>query len=147
MKILYRFLFGLHLLVGVGAMAGGMAAILNPQEPLGMSVEPLKNSPFTDYLIPGIILFAIVGLGSLISAIIIPFKWKFQGYLSSVSSWGLAIWIIVQVIIIKAIHPLHIIFFSIGVIEAALSAVILFKQVLFPANIVINLYEKLRKAA
>lgn len=57
MKRVYRLLFILHLFVGIGAVSGGLAAITNPTEPLGASVELLKNSPFKDYLIPGIILF------------------------------------------------------------------------------------------
>ena len=39
------FLFFLHVFVGIGAIGGGLAAILNPQEPLEYGVL-LKNSPF-----------------------------------------------------------------------------------------------------
>jgi len=47
-----RILFALHLFVGIGAIGGGLA-VLNPDEPLGMPVEALKNAPFSNYLIPG----------------------------------------------------------------------------------------------
>ena len=43
MKLVCRLLFGLHVFVGIGAMAGGFAAIINPQKPLGMSAVYLKN--------------------------------------------------------------------------------------------------------
>ena len=36
MKKVYKILFVLHLFVGIGAMAGGLAAITNPYEPLGV---------------------------------------------------------------------------------------------------------------
>ena len=65
MKCPYRFLFFSHVFVGIGAIGGGLAAILNPQEPLGVSAELLKNSPFPNYLIPGVILFTIIGLGNI----------------------------------------------------------------------------------
>ena len=51
MKGSYRFLFFLHAFVGLGAIGGGLAAILTPLEPLGVSTELLSNSPFNNYLI------------------------------------------------------------------------------------------------
>jgi hypothetical protein len=43
---------------------------------------------------------------------------------------------------IRAVAPPHVIFFIIGVVEALLSAVILFEQRLFPANLVLNILKK-----
>lgn len=145
MRIVYRLLFALHVFVGIGAVAGGLAAITNPQEPLGMPVEPLKNSPFSNYLIPGIILFTVIGLGNIISAAMFHFKSRFQGYISSVFSWALVIWIIVQCIMLRAVVFLHILFFTIGLVEAVLSMAILFRNRLFPANIIVKFYEEIRK--
>jgi hypothetical protein len=45
MRTVYRLLFALHAFVGIGAVVGGLAAIINPQAPLGMPVEQLINSP------------------------------------------------------------------------------------------------------
>ncbi len=145
MKIVYRLLFALHAFVGVGAMAGGLAAITNPQKPLGMSAEFLKNSPFDNFLIPGIILFTIIGLGNVISAFMFRFKSKFQGYISSIFSWALVIWIAVQCIMLNSVVLLHVLFFFIGLIEATLSMIILFEQRLFPTNIISNIYKEIRK--
>lgn len=145
MRTLYRFLLALHAFVGIGAIAGGLAAILNPQKPLGMSADLLKNSPFNNYLIPGIILFAIIGLGNVICVLTIRSKSRFQGYISSVFSWALVIWIVVQCLIINTVHFLHVLYFIIGVVEIVLSMIILFEQCLFPANLILNLYKKIRK--
>ena len=144
MKIVYRLLFALHLFVGIGAIFGGLAAIINTEEPLGITVDALKNSPFSNYLIPGIILFTIIGLGNVFSALMFRFKSKFQGYISGVFSGALVIWIVVQCIMLEAVAFLHILFFMIGVIEAILSAIILFEQRLFPANLILD-YIKGRK--
>lgn len=146
MKLVYRLLFILHVFVGIGAMAGGLAAIINPYKPLGMPVEPLKNSPFSNYLIPGIILFAIIGLGNVFSALMLHFKSRFQGYISSLFSWALVIWIVVQCIMLNDVVFLHVLFFCIGLIEAVLSAIILFYQHLFPTNIIISFYKGIRKS-
>jgi hypothetical protein len=145
MKRLYKFLFGLHAFVGAGAIFGGLAAILKPEEPFGMSVEVLKNSPFNDFLIPGIILFTVIGLGNAISALAIRFKSRFQGYISSIFSGALVIWILVQCIMINSVHFLHVLFFIIGAIEGILSIKVIFEQRLFPANIAIDFYKKISK--
>ena len=140
MKKVYRLLFVLHLFVGIGAMFGGLAAITNPQAPLGISVEALKNSPFNNYLIPGIILFTIIGLGNVISALMFRYKLKFQGYISSFFSWALVIWIVVQCILLNGVVFLHVLFFIIGLIQAFLSIIILFEKRLFPINLILNFY-------
>lgn len=147
MKKIYRIIFALHAFVGIGGMVGGLPTILNPEGPLGIPVEILKNSPFSNFLIPGIILFTIIGLGNVISAITILFKSRFQGYISSVFSWALVIWIVVQCIMLNAINILHIIFFVIGIVEVVLSTIILFNQKLFPSNIVVKFYKKISKNA
>ena len=145
MKRIYRVLFILHVFVGLGAMGGGMMAILNPQGPGGMAVDSLKNSPFSNFLIPGIILFTIVGLGNIFSSITLLFKSRFQGYISSVFGWALVIWIIVQCIMLNVVVHLHVIFFIIGLVQAILSMIILFKNHLFPANIILNAYKGIKK--
>jgi hypothetical protein len=145
MKKVRRLLFAFHIFVGVGAMAGGLAAILNPNEPLGLPIETIKNSPFTNFLIPGIILFVVIGLGNLFSAFMFLFKTKFQGYISSVSSWALVIWIVVQCIMINTIAFLHVLYFGIGLVEAAFAFIILYEQRLFPTNLILAVWNKIRK--
>ena len=142
MKVVRWLLLALHGFVGIGALAGGLAAITNPNEPLGISVEALKNSPFSNFLIPGIILFTIIGIGNVVSAITLGYDFKFQGYISSIFSWALVIWIVVQCIMLQEIMLLHIIFFAIGLVETILSAIILFKQRLFPVDLILNLLER-----
>lgn len=142
MKKVYRLLLILHSFVGIGGLAGGLVAITSPQKPLGVSVEALKNSPFSNYLIPGILLFTVIGLGNVFSAVMILFKSRAQGYISSVFSWALVIWIVVQCIMLSMVAYLHVVFFTIGLIEAILSALILFNQHLFPTNIIYNIIEK-----
>lgn len=140
MKIVYRILFILHIFVGLGAMGGGMMAILNPHSPFGIT---LKNSPFTSFLIPGIILFTVIGLGNIISALVIYYKPWFHGYVSSVFGWALVIWIVVQCIMLESVVALHIIYFIIGLIQGILAMVILFNQRMFPANIILYFYKKI----
>lgn len=145
MKKVYKVLLCLHWFVGIGAMAGGSMAILNPYNPGGMPIDSLNNSPFSNFLIPGIILFTVIGLGNIFSAISMIFKSKYQGYISSIFSWALVIWIIVQCIMLRLIVHLHIIFFIIGLIQGILSSIILLKQKLFPTKIILNTISKLEE--
>lgn len=145
MKKVYGILLFLHFFVGIGAMSGGLMAILFPQGPAGMPDDALKYSPFSNYLIPGIILFAVIGLGNVYSAISILIKSKYQGYISSFFSCALVIWIIVQCVMLRAVVHLHIIFFIIGIVEALLSAILLLHQRLFPTRIIFTITRKLVK--
>jgi hypothetical protein len=132
MKKINRLLFVLHVFVGLGAIGGGLMAILNPEGPGGMPTDALKNSPFDNFLIPGIILFTIIGLGNVLSAGSILANSNYRGYISGVFSWALVIWIVVQCIMLQMVVSLHVIFFVIGLVEVVLSTMIIYKQHLFP---------------
>jgi len=57
-------LISLLLFLGVSAIGGGGALIISPSGKLlgGLPLSILAQSPFPDFLIPGIILFTILGL-------------------------------------------------------------------------------------
>lgn len=57
-------LIALLLFLGLGAIGGGTFLILSPSGKLigGLPLSVLEHSPFTDFLIPGIILFLIFGI-------------------------------------------------------------------------------------
>jgi len=125
-----------HIGVGLGAMAGGLCAITDPLSPMGMPLEALEHSPFNSFLIPGLILFGLIGVGNLACALLYRVKCRCQGYASSVVGWALSIWIIVQCIMLQAVVFLHVLFFLIGVFQAVLAASILLENRQFPANVV-----------
>ncbi len=132
----------MHFFVGIGALVGGGAAILDPFNPLGAPLDMLKYSPFDNFLIPGLILFLIIGIGSIISGVMALLKSNYQGYYSSVSSWALMIWIAVQCLMLKAIVFAHVFFFLIGLAGAVLAFTILDDKQQLPANLLRNLIKK-----
>ena len=125
----------MHFFVGIGAVFGGGAAILSPLSPLGVPLDILENSPFENFLMPGLILFLIIGIGSLVSGLTAVSKSDYQGYYSSVSSWALMIWIVVQCLMIRAVAFPHVLFFLIGLAGAVLALIILYDKRQFPANL------------
>jgi hypothetical protein len=145
MRKVYVTLRRLHVFVGLGALAGGYAAITNPRDPLGVSAEILKKSPFHSFFIPGLILFFILGVGNLCSAFVFKYNLRSQGYISSVFSWALVIWIVVQCIMLETVAIPHILFLLIGLVEVVLSGKIMVEYRLYPANIVLDYYHRRSK--
>ncbi|MDF2678357.1 MAG: hypothetical protein K0Q97_2707 [Bacillota bacterium] len=146
MKKVYRILIFLHVFVGIGALGGGYAGISNPNGPFGIPVEVLKNSPFDNFFIPGIILFTVIGMGNLFSAVMYGFKTYIKSYISLIFSCALPIFIIVQCYMMQSIVALHVIFFIIGLIQIILTKIIMFEQRLFPTNIILDFYnEKIKE--
>ena len=116
-----RILIFLHVFVGIGALFGGSGAILNPVDPMGITVDVLKNSPFSSFLIPGIILLVAIGFGNIFAAVVLYYEYKYSLYISHLMGLVLVGWIVVQCIMMRNINILHVVYFIIGGIEMLLS--------------------------
>jgi len=127
-------LFLLHLLVAIFAFFGGWAAISRPLYPFGISTDMLANSPFDTFLIPGLLLVIVIGLGQLVAAASILFRSHYQAYVSFFTGGVLVIWLLVQVLMIWTIEVLHIVTAVIACIQVALSLALMFKERLFPTD-------------
>jgi hypothetical protein len=142
-KLIRSLMLLLHVFVGVGAFAGGLGAILNPVAPGGASVELLKTGPFETFLIPGIILFTLFGLGNLAAAAWLVSHWKqpdrgalIHGYASGILGAGLIIWIVVQCLMLRMIVPLHVIMFCVGAVQGLYALKLLWERSAFPVSLV-----------
>lgn len=109
--------------LGISAIGGGGALILSPSGKLlgGLPVSILKNSPFEDFLYPGIILFLVLGIFPCLvvySLIKRPsnklaeslnfFKdmhwaWSYSIYIA----FALIIWLQVEMFFIQGVNWLH----------------------------------------
>jgi len=96
--------------------------ILSPSGRLmGMPLNMLHSSPFSNFLIPGIILFILLGCLPiiLIYALILKPKWRFPEYFNFFNdmqwawsytvyiSFALIIWIQTEMTYLKAVHWSH----------------------------------------
>lgn len=117
-------------LLGIGAMVGGGALIIDPSGNLvHMPDSLLEHSPFGSFLIPGIILLLVLGVMPMIIAISLLRRthWEIGEKLNLYSNqyWGwtfslytgfaLIIWIMVQVYWIQHISVIHLVYFAWGV--------------------------------
>jgi hypothetical protein len=97
----------------LSGLFGGLMLILDPSgNSLNMPLSLLNNSPFINYLIPGLILFFILGV---IPFVVLNGLWKKKGwswYGSLFVSLALIIWIAVEVLMIgyQAEPPLQLIY-------------------------------------
>lgn len=109
----------LLLVLGLGALGGGSLLILSPSGKLlgGLPLSILDNSPFSDFFIPGIILFLVLGLTPflLIIALIKKPEYRLAEYFNLFHDmyWGwtysiyvafaLIIWIQVETIFVQSV--------------------------------------------
>lgn len=122
--------FSLMLLLfnGISACFGGWMLMRSPDgSDLNMTVDLLNDSPFSDYLIPGIILFVFNGLLSLAIAWLTVLNVKHFEKLIMTQGAILTGWIVIQVILLQTINYLHILFGSVGLLLITLG-LILYKR-------------------
>jgi hypothetical protein len=106
----------------VGAFAGGVALVSKPDgSVMKLPLSYLAGSPFSDFLIPGLILGGLFGVGSFVVAALCLRRVALSPYLAFAIGCGQMIWITVELAIIKELSPLHPICFGIG-LAIALSA-------------------------
>jgi hypothetical protein len=88
----------------------------------------LDSTPFSNYLIPGIVLFLFVGLGNLSCLVILLWRKKLAFRLSFFFGLILIIWILAQVAMLGYLSYLQPLYFVSGLIVAALGLYLLKKD-------------------
>lgn len=84
-------------LIGVSAAVAGIGFMWSPGGGMGLSAALLRNSPFSDYFIPGLCLFTVNGILSLIVAVMAFQKQRFSGVGTLILGALMIIWIVFQV--------------------------------------------------
>jgi peptidoglycan/LPS O-acetylase OafA/YrhL len=107
--------------VALSAFGAGAMFMAAPSGRLmGMTEATLARSPFRNYLVPGIVLFAVVGGTQALAAWAEIQRWPRAGWLSVVAGTVLAGWIAVQAAMIGLGHPMQPSLFVVGVVIAGL---------------------------
>lgn len=116
--------------LGIGAIFGGSVLIISPAgEIFGMPLSMLDNSPFKNFLIPGILLFSVLGLApiglslALIKKPEYKFAELFNFYTDMHWAWtyciyiafALIIWIQLQMVFLRAVHWAHTLYMFVAV--------------------------------
>lgn len=129
-----KLLIFLQVVLGIGAIFGGLGLVIDPSgELIKMPISLLEYSPFSNFLIPGIILLVMLGILPLVVSYglirkphwelvtklnLFPEKhwaWTYSLYIGFI----LIIWITVQVYLIKQIAMVHVVYIFLGLIIQA----------------------------
>lgn len=95
--------------VGLNAIVAGTLFITDPTgTSMGMSVAYLQYSPFTSYLIPGIVLCSCIGIFGIAVTVALWKKTPSAARIVIIHGILLIGWIVVQMMFVRDINPLHI---------------------------------------
>ena len=131
-----RWLLGCLAFLGVSAAFGGILLVLNPTGArLQMPLSILQFSPFRDFLIPGLILGIVFGIGSFATIVALWFRpaWSFGTTLTRVTgehwSWsaavavglGQVIWIVTQMLMVHGTYWVQFVYGGLGLLIIVLT--------------------------
>jgi hypothetical protein len=107
-------------LLGLGALGGGIALVARPDgSVMHFDVALLAGSPFADYVVPGLILGGLFGVGSFVVAALGLARFRVAPFLAFAIGCGQMIWIVAELAIIRELSFLHPTFFGVGLVIAA----------------------------
>jgi hypothetical protein len=127
----FRLLLGCLAFLGISAAFGGIVLVANPSGGLiGMPISLLRFSPFEDFLIPGLILGIVFGIGSFAAILALWFRpsWSLASALTHTTgehwAWsvplviglGQVIWIVTQMLMMRGVSVLHFLYGGLGVL-------------------------------
>jgi hypothetical protein len=109
-------------LLGVGALAGGVILVSSPDgSAMQWNLSMLEGSPFADFLVPGLILGGLFGIGSFVVAGLGLASFRIAPFLAFAIGCAQMIWIVVELAIIGQFSFLHPACFTLGLVIALTS--------------------------
>jgi len=110
----------LQIFIGITAALGGFGLVLDPSgAKMDVPLALLKNSPFTNYLIPGLVLLIVNGGGNVLAVIATFMRYRYAGNLAIFFGIFLTIYITIEVWVIGLQNFLQPLYFILGVVELA----------------------------
>lgn len=101
----------LLLLISLNALAAGYSFLADPSgNGLGITTAYLQPSaPFANYFIPGLVLFTVVGVWSVVIAVLAILQSRHYAFFILVQGCILLGWIAIQLTMVTLFHPLHLV--------------------------------------
>jgi hypothetical protein len=118
MKTTLKILTSILLLFNsAGAFYGGWNLMLHPDgSTMQMSLDWLQYSPFSDYLIPGIILFTVNGVFGIFVFGTIIFRHRLYPWFVIAQGLILSGWIVIQILMVRSVVGIQVLFGAIGLL-------------------------------
>ena len=109
----------LLVVLGLGALAGGVSLVAKPDGSImGFDTGILAGSPFTDFLVPGLVLGGLFGVGSFAVAWLGYRRVEIAPFLAFAIGFGQMLWITIELAIIGEFSWLHPAMFTVGFLIA-----------------------------
>jgi menaquinone-dependent protoporphyrinogen oxidase len=106
----------LCLAAGISALGGGAALVARPDgSAIGLPLWVLRHSPFHDFLVPGLLLLLVIGVGNTWAAYRHAVRYDFAGFVSFASGAALMVWIVVEMIMLRSMNALQLAYLLLGV--------------------------------
>jgi len=109
----------LLLVIGFAAIYGGWMLIVDPSgQKLQIPLDPLEKTPFNNYMIPGVVLFVVIGIFSLLTVIFTIIKIKYYAWLIILQGCFLIGWLTIELLFNKDFFSpvLHYPLYAIGIL-------------------------------
>jgi hypothetical protein len=111
----------LQIFIGITAVFGGFGLVSDPSgNKMHVPLELLKNSPFINYLIPGLVLLIVNGVGNLVAGIVTFFRKRYTGDLAIFFGVFLTLYIGIEVWFIGLLNFSQPLYFLLGLVELIL---------------------------
>ncbi len=107
----------------VSAFSGAVLAVQANGGPIPVSY--LVGSPFSSYLIPGLILGIVVGGTQLLAAVVLQRRLPSSLVWTGVAGFGMMVWIFIELAMIRQYSFLQSIYFGLGMVEIILALALL----------------------
>ena len=107
---------GLEVFTALGAIPVGIQLLRDPSgAAIGLPADWIEATPFGTYLVPGLYLLVMNGVGMLAVAGLSVARHPSAPWLTGILGMGLLIWILVQLRVMPEASPLQAVFGGIGV--------------------------------
>ena len=111
----------LQIFIGITAVLGGFGLVSDPSgTKMNLPLELLKNSPFINYLIPGLILLIVIGVGNVLAGIVTFFRTRYTANLAIFFGVFLILYIAIEVWFIGLLNFSQPLYLILGIIELIL---------------------------
>jgi len=115
-KLMAYFLGVIQAFIGITAIAGGLRLVSNPNGLPDFPIEWLINSPFSNYLFPGLVLLIVIGFGFVVSSMLNFLRKRHSGGMAALSGICLILYMIIEVWFVGLRNILQPLYFILGVI-------------------------------
>ena len=106
--------------IGITAIAGGFRLVSNPNGTSDIPIEWLNSSPFTNYLIPGLVLLIVIGFGNVLGGIFSFLSKRYAGGLAAMLGTFLILFMAIEVWFVGLRNFLQPLYFILGAIVLVL---------------------------